>query len=172
MYVLPEIVLQYTNYLLITEVNRYSISGQYNNAKIQETKVSAATRAIVPYNKKEKGNFKSWERRFQQLVEYKQQNGNCNVSTQDEANKQLGLWVDRQRQLFKKGKLSSEQIESMNGIGFSWNLDEDKWNEMFDQLKDYKKDNGDCNVSTLDKDYKKLGSWVSSQRTAHKNNKL
>ena len=63
----------------------------------------------------------SWDERFQQLVEYKDQNGHCRVPAKKyEPNPQLGLWVDRQRQLFKKNKLSPEQKERLEGIGFIW----------------------------------------------------
>ena len=115
----------------------------------------------------------SWNEMFRQLEEYKDKNGNCNVSTHDEANLQLGRWVDTQRTAYKKGKLSSKQIESMNGIGFEWNLDEDKWNEMFEQLVQYEKKNGHCRVPV--KKYEanpKLANWVHKQRQKYKNGKL
>ena len=61
-----------------------------------------------------------WDEKFKELVQYKQVNGNCNVSSKGKINAQLGNWVSNQRAAYKKGKLSSKQIESMNGIGFKW----------------------------------------------------
>ena len=64
----------------------------------------------------------SWDERFQQLVEYKEQNGHCRVPRRYKDNQQLGDWVNNQRQRYKKNKLLPEQIKSLEGIGFVWIL--------------------------------------------------
>jgi len=61
-----------------------------------------------------------WDARFDQLVEYKEVNGNCNVPDKYPANPQLANWVKNQRSDYKKGKLAKERIESLQGIGFEW----------------------------------------------------
>ena len=38
-----------------------------------------------------------WNERLEELKEYKDKNGHCNVSTLDENNKKLGNWVMHQR---------------------------------------------------------------------------
>ena len=89
------------------------------------------------------------------------------------SNVQLGNWVENQRTAYKKGKLSSEQIESMNGIGFEWVRHKIVgWDERFEQLKGYKKDHGDCNVPRKYKANPQLASWVNTNRTKYKNGKL
>ena len=57
-----------------------------------------------------------------QLKEYKEKNRHCRVPQRYKANPQLGGWVSRQRRAYKKGKLSSEQIKSLENIGFKWKL--------------------------------------------------
>ncbi|GFH61940.1 hypothetical protein CTEN210_18416 [Chaetoceros tenuissimus] len=42
------------------------------------------------------------------------------------------------------------------------------WNERLEQLKEYKAQNGHCNVSTIDEGNKALGGWVSKQRRQYK----
>ena len=62
----------------------------------------------------------AWDERLDQLKVYKEEHKHCNVPTKDKANPQLGKWVSHQRTKYKKGKLSTEQIKSLNGIGFKW----------------------------------------------------
>ena len=44
-----------------------------------------------------------WEEKIEELIVYKEKNGNCNVPKRQSA---LGIWVQRQRQCHKNGKLS------------------------------------------------------------------
>ena len=117
----------------------------------------------------------SWDERFKELKEYKEKHNHCNVSTKDKANKELGTWVHNQRTKYKNEKLSPEQISRLNGIGFEWELRTYVplgWDERFEQLKEYKQVNGNCNVSTYDEDNPKLGNWVDRQRQLYRKNKL
>ena len=98
-----------------------------------------------------------WNERFEQLVQFKEEHEHCNVHRK---HPQLGIWVMKQRQAKKKkgsNKISEEQIKLLNGIEFSWNPEEDRWNKRFEQLKGYKKDHGDCNISAKDKANQQLG---------------
>jgi hypothetical protein len=61
-----------------------------------------------------------WDVRFRQLVEYKQDVGDCNVPQQFGLNPQLGRWVHMQRLANKKQKLSKEHWEQLNSIEFYW----------------------------------------------------
>ena len=62
---------------------------------------------------------KQWEDRFNELAVYKEKNCDCNVPSKHGA---LGSWVYRQRDFYKKGKLSRERITQLEGIGFVWKL--------------------------------------------------
>jgi endogenous inhibitor of DNA gyrase (YacG/DUF329 family) len=110
-------------------------------------------------------------------VEYKKTNGNCNVSTKDSQNIELGRWVAAQRQAKKKSQLSDERKTKLNAIGFIWKvsfrtkstkirtgISPTDWDTRFEQLVGYKKANGDCNVSTKDSQHIELGRWVAKQR--------
>ena len=41
--------------------------------------------------------------------------------------KELGSWVDNQRQFYKNNKLSEDRVDQLNEIGFVWNLEDVKW---------------------------------------------
>ena len=59
----------------------------------------------------------AWTTRFKELVQYKANHGDCNISTKQG---QLGKWVGTQRTNYRKGKLSQDRIDRLNGIGFDW----------------------------------------------------
>ena len=61
-----------------------------------------------------------WEEKFQELRRYNEQEGDCHVPQRYSANPQLGEWVRKQRQNYKKGKLLQERLERLATIGFSW----------------------------------------------------
>ena len=66
-----------------------------------------------------------WNQRFNQLKEYKEKHGDCDVPQRYKANPQLGMWANNQRSIHnktKKGKLSPVQIKSLEDIGFVWEL--------------------------------------------------
>ena len=109
---------------------------------------------------------------YQALQEYKQKHGHCNVPTKYPDNPQLGIWVGHQRTSKKNGKLSSDRIQKLEVIGFSWDPDEDAWNRMYQTLQEYKQEHGHCNVPRGYPDNPKLATWISGKRQQKKNGKL
>lgn len=67
-----------------------------------------------------RGVNRAWSERFDELVRYKAQHGDCNVPTRWPDNRGLGVWVSNQRQLKKQGKLEPERERMLNEIGFGW----------------------------------------------------
>ena len=63
-------------------------------------------------------NVEQWRERFNELTEYKERNGNCNVPQR--GFKELGRWVSTQRTFYKQGKLSQERTTQLEDIGFVW----------------------------------------------------
>ena len=61
-----------------------------------------------------------WELRYAQLVEFKNQNGHCNVPYNYTEHRQLGTWVGNQRTNYKAGKLSPERQRLLETLGFVW----------------------------------------------------
>lgn len=64
-----------------------------------------------------------WNESYDLLFTYKSIHGHFNFPTKHEVDKiNLRQWVFRQRQSYKKGKLSPERIAKLESIGFEWEL--------------------------------------------------
>ena len=67
-----------------------------------------------------------WENRYEQLVQYRMQNGDCNVPQSYPPDKPFGRWVMKQRCQHslklrgEKSQLTDEREKKLNDIGFSW----------------------------------------------------
>ncbi len=113
-----------------------------------------------------------WNELYDELSNFKNKHGHCNVPKEYPENKRLGGWVANQRTKNSKNKLASDRIDKLNQLGFSWNTLISSWEDMFTALKEFQKTNGYCNVPKDSKQYPKLGIWVSVQRKEYKNNNL
>jgi superfamily II DNA/RNA helicase len=114
----------------------------------------------------------SWESMYERLLEFKKNNGYCNVPDRWPDDPQLGKWVGKQRTKRNNGLLSNERIERLDEIGFIWDVLSANWEEMFEDLLEFKKKNGHCNVPSRWSENPKLSRWVSTQREFCKNRKL
>jgi hypothetical protein len=114
----------------------------------------------------------TWDMRYGELIKYKEQFEDCNVPFGWPENKQLSFWVHNQRINYRNGKLSEDHIKRLEDIVFVWDTLESNWEEMFDVLKEYKENHGDCNVPINWSENKQLSSWVANQRINYRNGKL
>ena len=108
-----------------------------------------------------------WDRRFGELVEYKERFGDCKVPLRWDENATLGKWVGGQRVQKKKfdknerATITQERIDRLNAIEFVWDLDAAFWEERFRELEAYQEEHGHCRVP---RDGSELGGWVHNQR--------
>ncbi|MFK7826445.1 MAG: helicase associated domain-containing protein [Oligoflexales bacterium] len=115
----------------------------------------------------------SWNTRYNELIQFYQAYQHVNVPHTYPANPQLARWVKRQRRQHKllqqghSSTLSIERFNRLHDIGFIWDSHEQKWQEMYRQLRDFSIDNGHCNVSSNNSN-KKLATWVKCQRRQYK----
>jgi len=110
-----------------------------------------------------------WELRFAELEKYKADHGNCNVNTKKAG---LGKWTQRQRNLYKNGKLPEDRVGRLTTSGFVWDLSRAPavpWETRLEQLRQYKEANGHTNVP---QSHDLLGTWVNWQRRCNKSGKL
>jgi len=114
----------------------------------------------------------NWEEMFAALLNYKQTHDDCNVPNEWEENPDLGQWGQRQRNVYKKDKLSPERIKRLEDIGFVWNRLDATWKEMFAVLSSYKQIHGDCNVPVEWLENPELGQWCYVQRRTFRKNKI
>jgi hypothetical protein len=63
-----------------------------------------------------------WDRRFRELVEFKERFGHCNVPAHSERQRVLGHWVFNQRVLKRAGRLDRERRLKLEREGFMWDV--------------------------------------------------
>ena len=114
-----------------------------------------------------RGPPRTWDERLEELTQYKAEHGHCHVPTRQGS---LGTWANNQRTSRKNDKLSEEQIQKLDNLGFNWGTTHcATWDEFCEDLKEYKADHGHCNVPAS---HGPLCSWVYTQRTSRKNGKM
>ena len=112
-----------------------------------------------------------WQKHFDALVAYKREYGDVRVPRLYSKNSKLGEWVTDQRRQFKskaEGKpsmLTDERKAQLDELGFIWKVrDRADWNDRYEQLLEFKKENGHCVVPQHYPRNRALGKWVAKQR--------
>uniref|UniRef100_UPI0040560203 Helicase associated domain protein n=1 Tax=Candidatus Electronema sp. TaxID=2698783 RepID=UPI0040560203 len=114
----------------------------------------------------------AWEDRYQELIEFKEKHGHCNVPFEYKEVPKIGKFVNAMRSHKTAGTLSPERIELLERIGFQWGeLNTDKWEERYIQLLYFKEKYGHCNVP-YNPNNSQLGNWVRQQRQKKKSGNL
>ncbi|KAL7508071.1 hypothetical protein ACHAXN_005149 [Cyclotella atomus] len=62
----------------------------------------------------------SWMNWYRELVNFREEQGHCDVPNLYKDNKSLVRWVQHQRVYYKMGMLSEERIEMLNELSFEW----------------------------------------------------
>lgn len=114
----------------------------------------------------------TWESLYKELVAFKNDVGHCNVPQFFPTSPKLGVWVARQRDHYRQGKLLAERIDKLQKIGFCWDPYNAVKEEMFEALCDFQKENGHCNVPARYQKDMKLGRWIERQRQSYRSGKL
>ena len=130
----------------------------------------------------------TWEQRFQQLLDYKQEHGNCFVPVKYGGTGGLGAWVVMQRKWYKdymnnagnsnnkqrRTFLNPEKIEKLRNAGFCFSMvtdtTETPWHERFEQLVQYQQAHN--NTTNVPNKVPGLGPWVAEQKRLLKEGKL
>jgi len=100
----------------------------------------------------------------EQLFEYRKLYGHMNVPQQDKKYKKLGRWVNDQRTRKTRGVLSEEYENQLNEIGFVWNTLDERWNQRFNELKEFHDKFGYFDIPPQITEYPKLYSWTVKLR--------
>jgi hypothetical protein len=114
-----------------------------------------------------------WEEGFTQILRYVKRHGDARVPrsyTEDGYN--LGVWVKAQRAKHSKGTLDADRERRLEAVpGWKWETLRGKWDEGFNQLLKYVRQNGDARVPrwTVTDDGYRLGAWINTQRGSHRN---
>ena len=114
----------------------------------------------------------TWNEMFSKLVEFTNSYGHPNVLRDWPGNPELSHWVNRQRRLYKTGRLNSEKINRLDKIGFQWDVLENVWEQRFSELLSFKERFGHCNVPDKWQENPKLGNWIGVQRRSYQKGKI
>jgi len=116
-----------------------------------------------------------WMEMYLCLQRYYSEHGNTNVSAVYKKDMKLAGWVRTQRQRRKNELMPDEQIQWLDALEFAWQRRERgacAWEDRYQELIEFKKTYGHCNVPYNYPDNPQLGIWVINQRQSKKNSKL
>lgn len=117
---------------------------------------------------------KQWNMRFQELLEFRKENGHCFIPHNYSKNPSLGRWVKRQRyqySLMKKGiksSISKERIKMLDNAGFIWNSREVSWQERLKEVQSFRKKYGHGFIPFSFTPNPQLAIWAKCQRRQYK----
>lgn len=136
----------------------------YKNKKLSDDK----TRKLMSINFDFDFKNNYWISMYNKAKKFYEINKNLNVSKNKNTstNYELGVWLDGQRYLYRKKRLSSEKIELLEKINVKWNLYRDPydiWNEWYLIAKKFYLENGH-----LCPKKGRLATWLFAQRAAKK----
>jgi hypothetical protein len=115
-----------------------------------------------------------WTQRFEELCEFCKLNGHCQVPHAFTNNPALSRWVKRQRYQYKlrlenkPSTMTDERISVLEKIGFVWDSHVAAWEERRNELIEYKKIYGHCNVPSNYSSNRQLAVWIKRQRRQYK----
>lgn len=114
-----------------------------------------------------------WENGLLEAKNYSEEYGNLSVPKNYRSNTDfpLGIWIQRQRSLYKNKKISENRIKRLTDLGMNWNPD--NWESRFNLVKQYFKEHGNINISQKEVIQGVwLGKWIVSQKKAMQEGKL
>ena len=114
-----------------------------------------------------------WENGFIEAKNYSEEYGNLSVPKNYRSNTDfpLGIWIQRQRSLYKNKKISDDRIKRLTDVGMNWNPD--NWESRFDLVKQYYEEHGNINISQKEVIQGVwIGKWIVSQKQAMESGKL
>jgi len=114
----------------------------------------------------------TWRMMFEKLKAFQSRKGHCRVPFRQATSRELAHWVSTQRQFYRKMKLSQARIRKLESIDFKWEPGSDGWEQMFEELKAFRRKEGHCSVPRKDRRLFKLAAWVLNQRRLFSKGKL
>jgi hypothetical protein len=125
----------------------------------------------------------TWNQRYNELLQFQHIYGHTDVP---QKNTPLGPWVSRQRYFYRQLQqrrssipagenpleYNQTRIAELNRIGFCWNPQELKWNQRYNEVKEFQHKYGHTDVPLRHPNHRKLGVWVNNQRLKYKSKTL
>jgi hypothetical protein len=120
------------------------------------------------------GGYSAWGDRLSELADNRTIHGHCNVPHDQIENKKLATWVTTQRSQYrlhleeKKSRMTTFRINDLESLDFDWGVCVTAWEDRLNELSDYRKIHGHCNVPHNYNEDSNLGKWVTKQRSQYR----
>lgn len=121
-------------------------------------------------NDKQENLDQKWRENFQILIDFIKEYGHQKYPLRKYTSnfapkyRKISTWVIEQRTAYKEGRMFDWRYDMLIKAGFYFDPHEVRWNEKYNELIEYKKLYGHCNVSLSDPGYKTLARWSTKQR--------
>ena len=120
-----------------------------------------------------------WYKWYELAKEYRNKHDDLLVpqNYKTKSGENLGTWISNARKAYKKGDLSSDQIEKLEAIDMVWDSSinlEEVWNKWYELAKEYRNEHDDLLVPYKYKtpSGENLGWWINTTRIAYKKGNL
>lgn len=130
-----------------------------NNGKLSEERVNLLDK--LGFNWEIRGPNEAWDNKFVELKAYYHKHGTTIMPARAP---NLGMWCVFQRQKYFSNNLDSKQISKLNSIEFVWAPRGDDWDQRYEELCEFHKNNGHCRISYNDNNHVTLFKWIATQR--------
>jgi hypothetical protein len=164
----------------VSNQRSFRIKGKLSQERIDRLdrigfKWFARLDAVLPsesFNAHVKSLEQLWDLMFEELVRFKAENGHFRIPAGEPRLHRLFRWVIRQRENWKAGELSEERQRRLQEVGFEREPYNPSWDLKFNQLIEYKKRFGHCEVPARWPENTPLGLWVHNQRAFKRKGQL
>ena len=139
--------------------------NRYKRSQLTDKKIKLFNELKIDWNPMENG----WNARYADLLKYRAENGNCNVTSGSAKHSSLFAWITNQRSNHKRGKLPENYFIKLKDAGLIFDfaaVKDEKWNKNYEKAKIFYLKKGHLIVPV--KEDKKLSFWLDSQRTVNK----
>ena len=155
------------------------LTGRLNEAKTRLASAEAQYRQTLgSLEAAELKEPSQWNTMYKKLLDFRTQHGHCLVPHSTKGDKDLtslGRWVANQRVFYKMhqegkpGHIKPHRIETLETVGFVWNVNDMIWENKLQELIKYKDENGTCDIpSKCSKEHKKIRNWVELQQQQYR----
>ncbi len=122
----------------------------------------------------ERKDDETWNKNFELLLQYKEENGNTNVPKRlMYKNVKLGSWCQLIRKEKSKGRLSEDRELKLIDIGFDFEPNTTVWENGFAMYKKYVEKTGEYYIERdIVSEGFKLGLWLNNKRRDYKSGRL
>lgn len=159
-----------TKHSSISTLASASTEAEATPTERTEATTSMTTTAQLKESKFSLDQMGRWTERFEELLQFRIENGHCLVPNRHPDNPELAQWTKRQRYQYKlkmndkRSALTGERIRALDEAGFVWDSHKAVWAERLEELKGFSTEFGHCNVPSRYETNHQLAKWVKRQR--------